>query len=225
MLTATSSAFIDIRFPLRTDANQPLTTNPSFWAFSGVSSITFDPETSNAPMLFSAHSVWKHDIDSKGAGITDEGDLFLLQNGDVMEVGMMPNPSTSKIEMYKEYWTEPDTEPGLSTLQKTPCVVATTEDDSKNRGVVIRIGGYCQGIFQPAEAAEGDVLVERWLRTAPTEHTFVEAKSSNWLRDSRSNTNDGTPQLPCMWACDGERCQGDEIVIQGVRWRITEVLK
>ncbi|KAL2417571.1 hypothetical protein ABEF95_012256 [Exophiala dermatitidis] len=158
VLTSPKAVFVDIRLPLRsapTDPLEPLASDPAFWAFSGTASSTFydrDAETetetgyqkgsvdSAAPapslsvaMPYTAHAVFRHEIDSKGPGISDEGDMFLLPNGDCVEVGMMHNPRTNRVEMYKEYWTAPSPaaaaqDQGQGQLPRTPCVVAKTLD-------------------------------------------------------------------------------------------------
>ncbi|KAL2429864.1 hypothetical protein ABEF95_012442 [Exophiala dermatitidis] len=219
VLTSPKAVFVDIRFPLRpapTDPLEPLISDPAFWAFSGTASSTFydrDAETETetgyqkgsvdfsaalAPSLsvampYTAHAVFRHEIDSKGPGISDEGDMFLLPNGDCVEVGMMHNPRTHRVEMYKEYWTAPPAaqDQGQGQVPRTPCVVAKTLDlpgrgaaaeqsghgkggaidEIKNEsgpsvgaGVVIRVGDYCQGIVQ-LEGGQQTVLVERWQKT------------------------------------------------------------
>lgn len=192
--------------------------------------MSFDPDTAEVTMPYSAHAVWKHEIDSKGPGISDEGDMFLLANGDCIEVGMMENPRTGKIEMYKEYWTTPPTEPGSGELRRTPCVVARTQEATETTsGVIIRVGDYCQGI---ARHAETGVLVERWQRLAVEANPALgvgtgQESSTEWLEDWRSNTaehNKIEGLLPCMWTCREDRKLGDEIVVHGVRWKIVEAV-
>jgi Protein HRI1 len=160
-------------------------------------------------MPYMAHGRWDHSIDNKGSGISDEGDMFLLPNGDCMEVGQMANPQ-GQIELYKEYWTGA---PG----ERKPCVVARSDN-----GVIIRIGSHCQGIAKPT--SEGPVFVERWLKSTEVDGEGV----ANWLKDWRSSTDadeDVGILLPCMWACDEQRKEGDEMKTRGVSWRIVEVLQ
>jgi len=219
--------------------SEAITFDPAFWAFSGTSSTTFHPDGAGA-MPYSAHSVWKHDIDSKGPGISDEGDLFLLPNGDCIEVGMMENPRTKQVELYKEYWTEPPVDAGSGGLKKTPCVVVKTfssqgVNERTRKGIIIRIGDHCQGILEPGEGDSSHmIVVERWVRT-PVEQTPALASASlvsgedvaHWIKDWRSNTDEPRVDvvMPCMWACDEGRKLGDEIVTRGERWRVTEVTR
>ncbi|KIY00543.1 uncharacterized protein Z520_03206 [Fonsecaea multimorphosa CBS 102226] len=255
VLTSPKSSFVDIRFPVKRQLGEPITSDPSFWAFSGTSHMTFAPFTGDTiTMPYSAHCVWKHEIDSKGPGITDEGDLFLLPNADCIEVGSMQNPQTGKVEMYKEYWTGPPTNvaPTSAALDiRTPCVVAKAQapsSDGQNMegtssseiGIVIRIGNYCQGIMRQQTGEQGwpearhAILVERWTRNlVETEQTSAANAggseepndAASWVQDWRSNTpcDDGV-FLPCMWTCDGNRKLGDEIVVQGISWRIVELV-
>jgi hypothetical protein len=199
-------------------------------------------------MPYSAHCVWSHEIDSKGPGISDEGDMFLLPNGDCMEVGMMHNPKSGNVDMYKEYWTSPRPS---AELHLTPCIVAKTKELPHGHegqeasiqigrgGVIIRIGDYCQGIMHQQSAGhEGSsgpsaVLVERWTRglfeTDPSSRTAREepetATSSGWIQDWRSNTPADTgDSMPCLWALEDDRKLGDEIVVKGTTWRIVEAV-
>ncbi|KIW32889.1 uncharacterized protein PV07_04402 [Cladophialophora immunda] len=248
VLTSPQSSFVDIRFPVKQQLSKPIASDPSFWAFAGTSHMTFAPFAGDTiTMPYSAHCVWKHDIDSKGPGITDEGDLFLLPNGDCMEVGMMQNPQTGKVEMYKEYWTGPPT--GVTPTIRTPCVVAKTQAPSDGQkaqdalrdesGVIVRVGNYCQGIMRQRTAEQGRpegadaILVERWTRSlVETEQRSTAAGTSDgpsdaagWVQDWRSNTPcDNGVFMPCMWTCDGNRQLGDEIVVKGVTWRVVELV-
>ncbi|EXJ81028.1 hypothetical protein A1O3_07316 [Capronia epimyces CBS 606.96] len=241
VLTSPNAVFVDIRFPLQPDSSRPLTGNPAFWAFSGTSRTTFSPDTSEVSMPYSAHAVWAHEIDSKGSGISDEGDMFLLPNDDCIEVGMMQNPQTKQVELYKEYWSTPPAEPGSGDLRRSPCVVARTLELGVHRaarngsGVVIRVGDYCQGIVQQCEhdGSPRGVLVERWQKLpvqrnpALSESQSRDAGDSHqpteWLMDWRSNTPEGEASIPSLWTCMDDRKLGDQIVIHGVTWSVVEV--
>ena len=197
VLTSTSSHYVDIRFSLKGDP----TSGASFWAFAGTC------ETSVSGTLeCTGHGKWAHPIDSQNSSAIDEGDIFLLQNGDCMEVGVMKNPATGEKQLYKEYWSSP-------YANRSPCVVGITT--GKIEGMVIRVGEHCQGILQ--EKSSGKLFVERWTRSNDT----VEGK---WLKDGRSNTDTEQVEviLPCMWAAGGERSKGDVITAKGRRWEIIE---
>ncbi|EXJ58063.1 hypothetical protein A1O7_05486 [Cladophialophora yegresii CBS 114405] len=249
VLTSTKSDFIDIRFPRKRELGKPIASEPSFWAFFGTSSTTFAGlDGDGIEMPYSAHCVWKHEIDSKGPGICDEGDMFLLPNGDCMEVGMMQNPQSGNLEMYKEYWISPDGAGGRE-LELFPCTVAkiirmpNAKDhegaapslQNGNGGTIIRIGNYCQGIARQPPAADA-VLVERWTRgifeaeadrnsstTAGAEQPI--AASTGWVQDWRNNTpSDTGVSMPCMWVCDDNRKLGDQIGVEGATWEVVEAV-
>lgn len=193
-------------------------------------------------MPYSAHCHWVHEIDSKGPQPADEGDMFLLPNGDCMEVGIMLDPKTRTAGFYKEYWSSPDVEPGSGGLRKRPCVVAKTVLPGKvqgpfvdRSGVIIRVGNYCQGIVQHAQKDERKyaVSVERWVQRPVERNPALAASDSaevgevEWLKDWRSNTPgaEGTEvSLPCMWVCGENRKIGEEVVVHSVTWRIVEVV-
>jgi hypothetical protein len=173
-------------------------------------------------MPLAAHCTWKHEIDSRGQGITDEGDMFLLKNDDAMEIGVMVNPSTGKEEVYKEYWTGPPTESEADEPLKLSCVVAEKSSDALDdtRGLIVRVGNYCQGLLEIGQAGSRDICVERFIKIAD---------SGKWNRDRRSGTSNaahGTSSLsvPCTWVCE-ERKLGDVIRVSEATWTIVELVE
>ena len=119
VLTSRNRWFVDVRFALGAEP----TGEASYWAFAGTSAVSFPGEgqkgerrrgagggwreggeSVEVPCL--AHCVWKHEMDSKGSGEADEGDLYYLGNGQVVEVGVSGAGPSGKVEMYKEYWEE-----------------------------------------------------------------------------------------------------------------------
>jgi Protein HRI1 len=226
VLTAASSKFVDVRFPLleNHDPEAPLSAYSSFWAFSGTATTTFPSSNDGFEMPLAAHCAWQHEIDSHGPEITDEGDMFLLKNGDSMEIGVMENSETKQQTLYKEYWTGPKTQIGVDKEPKYPSVVAEMQQDNINstRGRIIRVGNYCQGIMEIGQRGAQEVYVERWIR----------GSNEQWSRDPRSGIS-GTvvgqfglayPSLLCAWACATGRGVGDETVSNGVKWKITELM-
>lgn len=211
--------------------SKPLTADPAFWAFSGKATTTFDPDISAVTMPYSAHTVFRHEIDTKGPDIADEGDVFLLPNGDCIEVGTMENPKSGQQEMYKEYWTSPPPDLDVGLLRRSPCLVAKTIASSPNldtTGVIIRIGDHCQGIFRTASPdTYNEVLVERWIKLSAERNPALskshDATEASWLKDGHSNTSQEEAALPCMWLCADERSIHDEVVAKGVTWKVVEV--
>ncbi|KAG6995830.1 hypothetical protein G7Y79_00041g077820 [Physcia stellaris] len=120
VLTSHKAYYIDIRIlksahQAESTKDLSLTSNsPDIlqWAFAGTSSST--PESSDKPR----HTVWEHWIDSKSLeqgkgkadgeveGETDEGDMFPLPNGDVLEKGNTTDTATGVETAYEELWTD-----------------------------------------------------------------------------------------------------------------------
>lgn len=197
VLTSPKAYYVDIRFSLEGDP----TSGSAFWAFAGTCE-----HTVSKSLPCTSHGKWAHPIDSQNSDAADEGDMFLLQNGDNVEVGIMQNSKTGNQEMYKEYWTSP-----YSNL--APCVVIKTLGTWE--GIIIRIGDHCQGILQ--ENALRRLYLERWVRSDDEDN-------GTWLKDWRSNT--GADELdvilPCMWAATGRRIVGETIETQGRTWEVIE---
>lgn len=163
-----------------------------------------------------AHGKWEHPIDSsRDFDAIDEGDMFLLQNGDVMEIGTTENPETGKVQLYKEYWTSPSPKP--RTMR--PCVVAEIKGTiagagADGKGMIVRIGDYVQGIFQTEEQS-GEFWVERWLRS-------TDRQAEGWIKDDRSNTTEEL--IPIIWATGEMRKLGDKITCKERNWEVVEVM-
>lgn len=228
MLTAPSGEFVDVRFPKDIKPSQSITDNPSFWAFSGKAETTFHDPGAQAhaiDMPYSAHCRFLHDIDSRGPDIADEGDMFMLTNGDCMECGIMLNPATGKNELYKEYWCGAHVLPVPGgEYDANSCVVAKVVSPGRVRGIVIKLGGRVQGILERQREDDTPVIeIERWIRGS---HSFARPLDSAekgevqgpWSRDIRSNA-----RLPGGWLCMGPHKIGDELEFNGVSWRICEV--
>lgn len=205
VLTAPSSSYVDIRFALEGNPTSP--DNLNFWAFAGTCEMGV---SKNLGLKCTAHGKWSHPIDSMGLfDAVDEGDMFLLDNGDAMEIGTMENPKSGKVELYKEYWTLPSPAPRTTS----PAIVAKTEDGGK--GMIVRVGDYAQAIYQSKDGKQ--FWVERWTR---------DADGGNWSKDSRSNTVEqegGELDLPSVWASDDGRKDGEETVANGRTWKVVEV--
>jgi hypothetical protein len=196
VLTSPAGRFVDIRFPLSatsttTSSGISVHDATSFWAFSGTSSST-RPQAGEFPAWpHATHSVWTHEIDSRGPGIVDEGDVFELANGDFMEVGSMVEPGGSGWEsLYKEYWTEPED----AGQHGTEGFVAELVDsgEGRRRGRVILLGGFAQVIWELLRGKEEEVVEvhavrwtkvgEEWEKTVCCRDHGVEVPDpSEWL--------------------------------------------
>lgn len=162
VLTSPSRHFVDVRILAPTgpeegdgDGNKKLD-----WAFAGTSS--FQPGREPG----TRHAVWEHWVDSHTTEPeTVRDDAFVREGagpgGSEFETGRMVNPETGVEAEYEEAWSslEPSVEPGSEGA--SPCVVLRTWDDERSvRGMVVRLGQFCQGILRDGDA----VTVERWER-------------------------------------------------------------
>lgn len=106
-----------------------------------------------------AHAVWEHWVDSNSDDpATDEGDMWTQPNGDVLEQGKMTEPGTGVVTAYEELWGDLAVEI-IGQEQAFASVVLRTQDDRVGaRGMVVRVGGWCQGILKVGN----DITIERW---------------------------------------------------------------
>ena len=235
VLTSSNSKFVDIRFPKQYDKYFGLHRNEAYWAFTGVSKTTFPGfkdqrgEIGNKDeWQYMAHTLWEHDVDSKGSGVADEADMFVMQNGDTMEVGVAKDEKTGNEKMYKEYWTQPKDEVD-GQVEKTPCVVAelVRSTGSLKKGRIVRIGKYCQGVVECGSAVGASVIAARWTKGPEGDG---EGERMNWFMDERSgltSVSDGLETffaelIPCMWVCASKRKLGDELTVPPATWKIVE---
>lgn len=230
VLTARSGHFVDLRF-----STCPVTDTQSHvkkqmgkihgYATAGMSKVTIPriPKSLCPPYSCAVHVRWEHTIDSSGGFETDGADLIWLANGACMEVGYMVIHGT--MQMFKEYWEVPR---GRAT--RSPCIVAelaketSTGTKTKNpedddfiaaQGLAIRIGDFCQGIFQCGD----EFWFERW------EH---DATKRRWAKDERSNTAGlkctESCVLPCQWMIENHLACGEVGTFDGRRWNIIEAM-
>lgn len=179
-------------------------------------------------MPYTAHCKFLHEIDSRGlesklAG--DEGDMFLLMNGDCLEMGIMNNPNSGQKELYKEYWHSAEKLLDSDGLDDSnTCIVARVINPPSSQGIIIRLGGRVQGIFlSRQEDGRETIEVERWTRESSTHARPVQEYSQDvpegpWSRDVRSSGF-----LPAGWLCMPGKKVGDTLEYNGVDWRISEV--
>ena len=144
--------------------------------------------------------------------MSDEGDMAPQSNGKTIEKGSMVNPATGRMTEYEECWldsvpltTDTDGDGGKDGLRK--CVVLQLHDDAnKARGVVMRLGQYCQGVIRVGEYFS----LERWL---------WEGKDG-WKRQARI----GDLWMPCGVVLDGERVNmGGEVKHGEYVWKVVEL--
>ena len=178
VLTSRTSHYVDIRVSKFTDNDGtedelPGEMSSLEWAFAGTSTTSFTPDRSTS------HTVWAHWVDSKSADpASDEGDMFPQPDGDVLERGRMTNPQTGLMCEYEELWH--DLKINKVGMEKDRvCVVLKADSASlETRGMVIRIGEWCEGIMKRGK----DLTVERW-------QWFPEARSLVEGSDMASKEN------------------------------------
>ncbi|KAF2111822.1 hypothetical protein BDV96DRAFT_498935, partial [Lophiotrema nucula] len=146
------------------------------------SSSNSNPNSNEAMESGVTHSIWQHWLDSKHPlpipptsthpeleYPPDEGDMYPLSNNQTLEHGhaFSASPFPGSVDggrelAYEEMWSDVPILPTSSTGKsagKKHCVVLRVEDLSAGvRGVVIRLGQYCQGILQQRDKTH----VERW---------------------------------------------------------------
>jgi hypothetical protein len=119
------------------------------WAFAGTSSTT---PTADEKI---DHTVWSHWIDSttlNAEEVDDEGDMIALDNGEVLERGKGVNSKTGKTETYEERWAD------IKPSGERVGWVVKAEDGQGTRGMVVRIGGFAQGLLRKGT----EVGIKRW---------------------------------------------------------------
>lgn len=100
----------------------------------------------------------------------DEADLYTLSNGDVLERGKLSLPTIAggKECEYEELWSNVEVQaiPGErmdfgegGRSKKVSVVVRAEDQEGKVVGMVIRLGGWVQGVLRNKDGSFG---VERW---------------------------------------------------------------
>ena len=209
VLTSPSRHFVDVRI-LASNGHGEGGGNGDMkldWAFAGTSSSQPGREPGTR------HAVWRHWVDSHATEpemVRDEA--FVREGagpgGSELETGRMVNPETGVEADYEEAWSslEPSVEPGSEG--RATCVVLRTWDDDRGvRGVVVRLGQFCQGILRDRDA----VTVERW----------VWERDGGWSLSVRYG--EGTLPVEALLA-DSQRFKFDDTVEDGKRtWKVVEV--
>lgn len=180
------------------------------WAFAGTSESAAHADPQGK---LTVHSKWHHWVDSRhndAEGVTDEGDMFPQANGQTLEVGSMTNPATGRMTEYEECWNDVDpivTSSGDDGNAKKVCAVLQLHDDAHEvRGMVARVGQYCQGILR----AGSELSLERWKWD----------EQGGWKRQIRM----GDLWVPCGVVLDGQRLKmGGEVKFGQYLWKVVEL--
>lgn len=178
------------------------------WGLAGTSS-SVPAKGSNGEEI--THGVWKHWIDSRSLdadGVQDEGDNYSLSDGKILEKGRMVNPETGKLTEYEEVWEDLKVERvgRDSSSGEIQCVVIQVHDEKcEVRGLVVRVGQFCQGIMRVG----GEVAVERWVWG-----------EDHWKRTVRM----GKGSLPCGEAMQSTKLKlGGKIPCGEQEWTVIEL--
>lgn len=176
MLTSQTSHYVDVRV-YKDQHRTAQDGNTLEWAFAGKSKTT--QASTDDGVSKPQHSVWEHWIDSKSDNPSvDEGDMWPQANGDVLERGTQKHSVTGLDCAYEELWADLDVEVVGNEKTRISVVLKTENSDKRARGLVVRVGSWCQGILKV-----GDKLtIERWQWI-----------NSGWYRTLR--IGDGV--LPC----------------------------
>lgn len=213
VLTSTSKVFIDIRIFKRIQPSDPELPNDGGhrerleWAFAGKSTSYAIPDPHATPQHAGGgqgqeqgrqwvgpvqHAIWSHWVDSRypvGAiAPKDEGTMYPVSATQTLEHGSSINPYTGAMMSYEEMWLDVPVQTCFPSTSKFSIVLVLDAPEAKVRGVVIRLGQYCQGII----VRDAVSTIERW--------GFEEKKGKNgkvvggdWKRVARI----GDDFLPC----------------------------
>lgn len=168
------------------------------WAFAGKSRSTVKDSS-----IQLSHTVWDHWIDSRTNNPdSDEGDMWVQPNGDVLEKGKNKDPVTGELTEYEELWHDLRVESFGKKDNRSSLVIRADEPERKIRGMAIKIGGWCEGILK----VEDELTVERWewkpsdgaSNVASVEVSNEDGRTPNgWIRTFRI----GKGVLPCQNIC------------------------
>lgn len=183
------------------------------WAFAGTSStelraptnIKAGNEKASKPIL---HGIWRHWIDSRAApghdgDTADEGELYPLPDGErTLERGAMVNPATGRKTEYEECWWDEADERSV--------VLRLEENGGKTKGMIVRVGRWCQGLIKVVHDDEQvELAVERWKFT----------EEGKWQRVVKL----GRVFMPCATTWDNSIAVGGKIEYKGYKWEVVEV--
>ncbi|KAI7304778.1 hypothetical protein KC315_g15000 [Hortaea werneckii] len=230
VLTSAAKRFVDIRVLKDSSLSQhssSMTEDTDLkpfsaldWAFAGTSSSSVGSSDENGNAV--AHCEWCHWVDNRTErpeDAVDEGKMYPIE-GDgqrSLEKGRMVNPDTGRMTEYEEIWRDVDAV-GIPEVvggegvegedeQKVSAVLILDEPEQRARGMVVRIGQYCQGVLRVKE----EFSLERWEWAG---------KEKGWERKVRM----GSLFLPCGPAMDILGMQvGSQVKHGDFRWEVVEL--
>ncbi|KAI7281654.1 hypothetical protein KC345_g3992 [Hortaea werneckii] len=230
VLTSAAKRFVDIRVLKDSSPSQdgPSTTEGTDlkpfsaldWAFAGTSSSSVGSPDENGNAV--AHCEWRHWIDNRTErpeDVVDEGKMYPIEGDDQrsLEKGRMVNPDTGRMTEYEEIWRDVDAVRisgvvgvggvGKEDEGKVSAVLILDEPEQRARGMVVRIGQYCQGVLR----VKGEFSLERWEWVG---------EEKGWERKVRM----GSLFLPCGLAMDVLGMEeGSQVKHGDFRWEVVEL--
>jgi hypothetical protein len=159
--------------------------------------------------------------------------MFPISDRLTLEVGNMYQPSLDCVKSHEEMWLDPVVG-CVDADGKKRCVVLRLRDDERHlRGVVVRVGQFCQGIvmrgdectverWEFASDAEGGGEVARLCREVEREEKEVveDAGERKWRRTARI----GDLFLPCAATWRTEALSvGGNVQFHDYNWNVEEV--
>lgn len=204
VLTSPKHTFVDVRLfkPFQSSATGPLPnegeTERLEWAFGGtsLSQHIAQPKKHGSETDYwegVTHSTWTHWVDSRhavgSANIpVDEGNMYPITPELTLEHGHAFQPLMNSTKTHEEMWRD------VQILSTSPigtklCVVLRLQADSAGvRGVIVRLGQYCQGIVMQGTHC----TIERWEFGSEEEEEDKKG-TGDWKRTARV----GDQYLPC----------------------------
>ncbi|KAK0382913.1 hypothetical protein NLU13_8829 [Sarocladium strictum] len=213
VLTSPQRKFVDLRIfgppPQREIPLGHIAPTQLDWGIAGTSSSSQRQEGEEGGETIT-RGKWDHWIDSRTTeAVSDEGDMFPLDDTTTLEKGRMVNPDTGLETDYEEVWDDvtPGVIPGVENGVR--CVVLQMED-GPSRGMMVVLGRYCQAIAR----TDKGVSVER----------RIYQDRVGWNYHARL---DGAWELPCDEVLSrlklGQLPIGAAVEGAGRRWEVVEV--
>lgn len=218
VLTSPKRTFVDIRIykPFNVaNALKPLPNDGESqrleWAFGGTSSsrpITLPltgPQHGKSQKRIEdeswanvTHSTWAHWIDSRFTVGTksipvDEGHMYPIAKDLTLEVGHAFHPALGAVKTHEEMWRDVEMVSTNEAGTKLCVVLRCQAEHAGVRGLVVRVGQYCQGLIMERDRT----TAERWEWNG--EHPGKTEKEK-WQRSMRV----GDLFLPCSAAFRAE---------------------
>lgn len=125
-----------------------------------------------------------------------------------LERGKMVNPATGRMTEYEESWLDPTpkTTNGGEKGERVCAVVRLHDDEHDARGLVVRLGEWCQGVLRVGDAFS----LERWKWEG----------EGGWTRRARM----GDLWLPCGVVMDPLKVElGGEVRHGDYLWKVEEL--